>query len=116
MDNQKFINRCIAIVQQRIENEYSDSSGACPYFDVFVVWSCKTLQNNKAILSATLKGAPLFEITNNGDKNEMYVDTYTKKSNECIKVQRFQKLTYCPGMNDSKLYAPEPCNGFKLCK
>ena len=86
MDNQKFINRCIAIVQQRIENEYSDSSGACPYFDVFVVWSCKTLQNNKAILSATLKGAPLFEITHNGDKNEMYVDTYTKKSNECIKV------------------------------
>lgn len=87
MDNQKFINRCIAIVQQRIENEYSDSSGACPYFDVFVVWSCKTLQNNKAILSATLKGAPLFEITHNGDKNEMYVDTYTKKSNECIKVK-----------------------------
>ena len=86
MDNQKFINRCIAIVQQRIENEYSDSSGACPDYNVFVVWSCKTLQNNKAILSANLKGAPLFEITHNGDKNEMYVDTYTKKSNECIKV------------------------------
>ncbi len=86
MDNNKFINRCIAIVQQRIENEYSDSSGACPDYNVFVVWSCKTLQNNKAILSANLKGAPLFEITHNGDKNEMYVDTYTKKSNECIKV------------------------------
>lgn len=86
MDNTKFINRCEVIIRQRIENEFSDSSGSCPDFDVFVVWQCKALQNNKAILSATLKGSPLFEITHNGDKNEMYVDTYLKKSNECIKV------------------------------
>lgn len=86
MDNEKFLNRCKVIVQQRIENQFCDNSGACPEFRVFVVWSCKTLQNNKAILSATIKGAPLYEITHNGDKGELYVDTYNKQSNECIKV------------------------------
>lgn len=76
MDNNKFIEKCKDILEEKgVQRE-----------TIFVVWSCKTLQNNKAILSATLKGAPLFEITHNGDKNEMYVDTYVKKSNECIKV------------------------------
>lgn len=86
MNHEKFMNRCRVLVQQRIENQFSDSSGVCPDFDVFVVWSCKTLQNSKALLSASLKGAPYFEITSNGDKGEIYVDTYTKKANECIKV------------------------------
>ena len=84
MKHEKFIEKCKAIVIERIENQFADASGALPAFDVFVVWSCKTLQNSKAILSATLKGSPLFEITMNGDKKEIYVDTYAKKSNEHI--------------------------------
>ncbi|EOA3440789.1 DUF6275 family protein [Enterococcus hirae] len=47
---------------------------------------CLVLQNSKALVSASLKGAPYFEITLNGDKGEIYVDIYIKKSNECIKV------------------------------
>ncbi|NMF06265.1 DUF6275 family protein [Clostridium beijerinckii] len=53
--------------------------------DVFVVWSCKTLQNKKALLSATFKGAPYFEITYNGDKDENYVDVYKKEKNYVVK-------------------------------
>jgi hypothetical protein len=76
VDNQKFIEKCKDIlISKGVKRE-----------SIFVVWSCKTLQNNKAILSYAEKGAPLYEMTHNGDKNEIYVDTYLKKSNECIKV------------------------------
>ncbi|MEG0078207.1 DUF6275 family protein [Enterococcus sp.] len=86
MDNELFIVKCKEIVRDKIGEAIADPSGAVPHFDVFIVWSCKTLQNNKAILSASIKGAPLYEVTHNGDKGEIYVDTYTKESNECIKV------------------------------
>ena len=50
--------------------------------DVFMVWCCKTLQNNKALLSTTLF---LMECTYNGDKDELYFDAYKKWENKCIK-------------------------------
>ena len=53
--------------------------------DVFVVWSCKTLQNNKALLSTTLFDGMYYECTYNGDKNEMYFDAYKKWEN--IKIE-----------------------------
>jgi len=49
--------------------------------DVFVVWMCKTLQNNKALLSTTLYDGMYYEITYNGDKREAYVDAYEKRDN-----------------------------------
>ena len=49
--------------------------------DVFVVWLCKTLQNNKALLSTTLFDGMYYEITYNGDKDEAYIDTYKKLEN-----------------------------------
>lgn len=45
---------------------------------VFCVWSCKTLQNSKGIFSTAIKGAPLYEITLNGDECAAYVDKYSK--------------------------------------
>ena len=53
--------------------------------DVYVVWSCKTLQNKKAILSTDLVNGVLFEITYNGDKDETYVDVYKKEKNYVVK-------------------------------
>ena len=53
--------------------------------DVFIVWMCKTLQNNKALASTTLFDGMYYEITYNGDKNEMYFDAYKKWENQCIK-------------------------------
>ncbi len=47
---------------------------------VFVVWFCKTLQNWKALVSTTV-GGMYYEITHNGDKNETYIDVYTKFEN-----------------------------------
>lgn len=54
--------------------------------NVFVVWSCKTLQNYKALLSTTVSGDGIYaEYTYNGDKQELYEDVYGKITNACIK-------------------------------
>lgn len=53
--------------------------------NVFVVWSCKTLQNYKALLSTTVSGDGIYvEFTYNGDKQELYMDVYHKIANKKI--------------------------------
>lgn len=54
--------------------------------DVFVVWYCKTLQNQKALLSTVVPDGMYYEITFNGDKSEAYLDAYKKWENKCIHV------------------------------
>lgn len=54
--------------------------------DVFVVWYCKTLQNHKALLSTTISDGMYYELTYNGDKNELYFDAYKKWEHRCIEV------------------------------
>lgn len=54
--------------------------------DVFVVWYCKTLQNAKALLSMNVSDGMYYELTYNGDKNELYFDAYKKWENKCIKL------------------------------
>jgi hypothetical protein len=53
--------------------------------DVYIVWLCKTLQNNKALVSTNVCDGMYYEITYNGDKSEMYIDAYKKWENVCIK-------------------------------
>ena len=53
--------------------------------NVFVVWSCKTLQNYKCLVSTTVSGDGIYaEYTFNGDKQELYEDVYKKLTNTCI--------------------------------
>lgn len=52
--------------------------------DVFIVWICKALQNNKALASTTLFDGMYYEITYNGDKEQLYLDAYKKWENVCI--------------------------------
>ena len=54
--------------------------------DVYVVWYCKTLQNWKALASTTLFDGMYYELTLNGDKQEIYLDAYKKFENRAIKV------------------------------
>lgn len=52
--------------------------------NVFVVWSCKTLQNYKCLVSTTIrKDGTYAEYTFNGDKQELYEDVYWKLTNAC---------------------------------
>lgn len=55
--------------------------------DVYVVWFCKTLQNWKALASTTLVDGMYYELTLNGDKQEIYLDAYKKFENRAIKVE-----------------------------
>ena len=52
--------------------------------NVFIVWSCKTLQNYKCLASTTVSGDGIYaEYTYNGDKQELYEDVYEKLTNTC---------------------------------
>ncbi len=53
---------------------------------VYVVWSCKTLQNSKALLSTTVPDGMYYELTYNGDKHELCFDAYKKFQNMCFKL------------------------------
>lgn len=64
-----------------------DKSEEIPDFEVFVVGSCKTLQNYKALISTSLPDGMYYEITYNGDKNELYFDAYKKFENKCRKFE-----------------------------
>ena len=70
--------------KQVVEYSNSRSEKAITKEDVYVVWSCKTLQNNKALLGTTLPDGMYYEITYNGDKKEAYFDAYKKEVNICI--------------------------------
>ena len=54
--------------------------------DIYVVWLCRILQNNKALLSTTVSDGMYYELTYNGDKREIYFDAYKKWKNDCIKL------------------------------
>lgn len=86
MNEVKFVKLCKDIVVD-YTNAHLDKSDnkQIAEGDVFVVWLCKTLQNNKALLSTTLFDGMYYEITYNGDKNETYVDAYKKWENFCVK-------------------------------
>lgn len=49
--------------------------------EIYTVWSCKILQNRKAIFSHDVFDGRLYEVTYNGNDKEYYIDVYTKKIN-----------------------------------
>lgn len=86
MGNEEFTNKCKEIVRQ-YAMEHLDKSDEIVEFNVYVVWTCKTLQNNKALLSTSLSDGMYYELTYNGDKKEIYFDAYKKFENRCIKIE-----------------------------
>lgn len=85
MGNDRFAELCYAAVV-KYANERIDKTD-CKQIsadDVYIVWICKTLQNNKALLSTTLPDGMYYELTYNGDKGEIYLDAYKKVQNLCL--------------------------------
>ena len=84
MGNDEFLRLCKAKVANYFNGHVDKSDKKkITVEDVFVVWSCKTLQNNKALLSTTVPDGMYYELTYNGDKNELYFDAYKKWENIC---------------------------------
>lgn len=52
--------------------------------DLYVVWFAKVLGNWKALVSTDVYDGSYWEVTYNGNKQETYVDTYSKISNVAL--------------------------------
>ena len=88
MDTKKFIDFCKQLIVDEFNNEVEKTDGLkISKDDVFVVWSCKTLQNNKALLSTTVSDGMYYELTHNGEKKEVYFDAYKKWKNKAFGVE-----------------------------
>ena len=55
--------------------------------DIYIVWLNKTIQNNKAMLSTTKPDGMYFEVTYNGDKQELYFDAYKRIDHDEKKIR-----------------------------
>lgn len=89
-----FQNVCKRALRQwymeHMADDAKDSIDLQDDFEVYVVWSCKILQNYKCLVSTTVAGDGIYaEYTYNGDKQELYEDVYKKISNTCI-VERLK--------------------------
>ena len=88
MNHNEFIDKAKELVAD-YTNKHTDVSDGdnrlITIDDVFIVWSVKALQNSKALLSTTQFDGMYYEVTLNGDKDEIYFDAYKKFQN--IKVE-----------------------------
>lgn len=79
MQTQDFIDLAKYITESELYDSNPDIQGA---HDVVVVWFCKTLQNMKALLCVpSVQDGKYYEVTYNGDKDELYFDVYKKQMN-----------------------------------
>lgn len=92
MDSYKYMIACKNMIVDYFtkHKDTTDKEIEMKIDDVFVVWSCKTLQNNKMLLSTRMPDGLYYEITYNGDKREAYVDVYKKWENFVVKEEDFK--------------------------
>lgn len=92
MDSKQFEQLCKNTVYA-YANEHMDKTDEVNFTqdDIYVVWMCKTLQNNKALLSTTLPDGMYYECTYNGDKQELYLDAYKKFENKKFDVVKMEE-------------------------
>lgn len=87
MGNDEFEKKVKLLITEYVNNHIDKSDGVkITEDDVFIVWICKTLQNNKALASTILSDGMYYEVTYNGDTQEIYFDAYKKWENKCIKI------------------------------
>lgn len=87
MGNDTFFDLCKREVVEYF-NQHADKTDhkKITEDDVFIVWACKILQNNKALMSTTVPDGMYYEVTYDGDKQQAYVDVYKKWQNYSVIV------------------------------
>ena len=87
MQNKDFVEKAKQAVVDYFNSQAdsTDKNGRITADEVYVVWLVKALQNNKALLSTTVRDGMYYEFTWNGDKNEGYLDAYKKWKNVLVK-------------------------------
>ena len=98
MDSKQFERLCkntvYAYVRKHMDKTDEVNCNVWSFFtqdDIYVVWMCKTLQNNKALLSTTIHDGMYYECTYNGDKQELYLDAYKKFENKKFDVVKMEE-------------------------
>ena len=87
MGNGEFIDLARSLVADYFNENADKTDGKrITKDDVYIVWACKTLQNNKALASTTVPDGMYYEITHNGDKGEIYIDAYKKWHNFTVVI------------------------------
>ncbi|MBQ8893418.1 MAG: hypothetical protein IJ043_03310 [Clostridia bacterium] len=86
MNEKEFVELCKGIVAGHTNGRNIESPISIDREDVYVVWLCKILQNNKALLGTKIPDGIYYEITYNGDKKEIYVDVYKKGENFVLEL------------------------------
>lgn len=83
MNSKEFEKVCVKFIKDYTNKHFDKTDNREPITeeDVYVVWSCKILQNNKALLSTTVSDGMYYECTYNGNEDEIYVDAYKKWEN-----------------------------------
>ena len=76
--------KAMILVDEYIKERLKGSAIAQIPYSIFPVWFCKTLQNWKCLVATTLLDSMYYEVTYDGDKQETYIDAYTKVENVCI--------------------------------
>ena len=87
MTSDQFIKECKEIVC-KYENEHMDTTDhkTLTTDDVYVVWMCFILGNQKCLLSTTNPDGMYFELTYNNTENCIYLDAYKKWENKKIEM------------------------------
>lgn len=83
MDSYEFQKKCKEFLIVYYKEKFNISLSL---EDIYVVWSCKTLRNNKILVSTSISDGRYCEFTRNGDKQETYFDMYIKEENRVIGV------------------------------
>lgn len=86
MKDNTFMQLCKDTVWEYVD-DHLDKTDKIPYYEVYIVWFRKTLQNRKALVSTTLNDGMYYELTLNGDKQELYLNAYKKFENKCISLE-----------------------------
>ena len=92
MRDKEFIELCKIIIKNYVNDNLEKTDNTKISIDnVYLVWCCKTLENNKALLSTTLSDGMYYECTFNGNKEELYLDAYKKWENIAYKTNKENK-------------------------
>lgn len=82
MGEQEFVLICKKLIQDYYEKKLDIKVNIN---QIYIVWNCKILQNNKTMISTDIEDGRYFEVIYNGDKDVYYLDSYVKEYNTEIR-------------------------------
>ena len=78
--------KAIRLVQELITQSQEESiADIHPPYEIYIVWYARALQNWKALVSTSREDGAYYEVTYDGDKQQTYIDWYSKVGNYCVK-------------------------------